>query len=282
MLNFHWDDETKIHPRWAVRRSEHPTIVIPSTQKNKKHDEIPMLPGLEQLLNQVPQKDRIGEVIKLLQVEYAVPGKRTGAFSPGADALDKLIVDYSNCAIGAAFDVSEQAVRKWLKKFGLKRRGKIRRYGKAVPTALVEELKKRKRRRPAKSKQLSKDRVSRVISAIGEEAGVVVRQPDASRNIRKKFASAHDLRRSLAERLFNRGVSAETLMVVMRHRDFATTRKFYAAKRRADSAAAEIATILGRSNANPELVGGLVGGKERPPELSTEEVLKLKCLLDSL
>ena len=69
---------------------------------------------------------------------------------------------------------------------------------------------------------------------------MVVRQPDKETGRRIKYASAHDLRRSCAERLINLGVSAETLMVIMRHRDFATTRKFYGAKRAAQSAATEI------------------------------------------
>ncbi|MCA9147490.1 MAG: site-specific integrase, partial [Planctomycetales bacterium] len=56
----------------------------------------------------------------------------------------------------------------------------------------------------------------------------------------KKFASAHDIRRGFAERLINQGVSAETLKVVMRHSDFATTEKHYGALRSAQSAAAEI------------------------------------------
>jgi len=62
-----------------------------------------------------------------------------------------------------------------------------------------------------------------------EKAGVIVRQPDEETGQRIKFASAHDLRRSLSQRLINAGVSAETLMIIMRHKTFATTKKFYAA-----------------------------------------------------
>ena len=92
----------------------------------------------------------------------------------------------------------------------------------------------RKLHRPGRAKsRLGLDTVSRVIAQIGEEAKVVVRQPDKATGRRIKYASAHDLRRSCAERLINAGVSAETLMVIMRHRDFATTRKFYGAKRAA-------------------------------------------------
>ena len=146
---------------------------------------------------------------------------------------------------------------------------------------MVEKVRRRavEARRPATSKKLSKDRVSRIISAIGEEAGVVVRQADAERKFRAKFASAHDLRRSLAERQINRGVSAETLMVIMRHKDFATTRKFYAAKRRAESAATEIHAILAAEGGNEKLVGEK---EEEPPQLSAKELHKLKALINSL
>ncbi len=44
---------------------------------------------------------------------------------------------------------------------------------------------------------------------------------------------------ALPERLYKRGMSAETLMVLMRHRDFTTKRKFYGAKQRAESALAK-------------------------------------------
>ena len=115
-----------------------------------------------------------------------------------------------------------------------------------------------------------------VIAAIGKEAGIVVKQPDTVRSIRIKYASAHDLRRSLAERLYNRGISAETLMVIMRHADFATTRKFYQAKKRTESAAAEVHAVLGVKRRNSELVGP----SELDTKLSPEEMRKLKLLLE--
>ena len=91
-----------------------------------------------------------------------------------------------------------------------------------------------------KVERLTKERVSRIISLIGEKANVIVRQEDERNGTRKKFASSHDLRRGCALRLIDAGVSAETLMVVMRHADFATTQKFYGAMRSAQSAAAEV------------------------------------------
>ena len=64
------------------------------------------------------------------------------------------------------------------------------------------------------------DYTSKVISAIGKEAGVVV-------NSSGKFASAHDLRRSFGLRWAHRSYPAE-LQQLMRHEDIETTMKFYA------------------------------------------------------
>ena len=274
VLNFSWDNETKIHPRWNTRHPENSTLVFPSTQKNRKTEEIPMLPGLRKLLESVPEESRVGRVVKLEPIEYTIPAKKPNAFIPNADDLTRLIVDYSNSAIANACGVSDRTVGVWLKKLGLARRDRIRHYGEGVPAEVVSQLKNRRQRRKSRSANLSKDRVSRIVSAIGEEAGIIVRHPDPDRGLRIKYASAHDLRRSLAERLYNRGISAETLMVIMRHRSFSTTRKFYQAKKRAESAAAEVNAILGREDTNRELVGGLVGGTKEAPQLSTEELEK--------
>jgi integrase len=43
-----------------------------------------------------------------------------------------------------------------------------------------------------------------------------------------KYASAHDLRRSLAERLYDAGVPEREVSRVMRHADPQTTRRHYA------------------------------------------------------
>lgn len=198
-MDFSWDDNRHICPVWPLRENEHPTIEIPSTQKNGAQQTIPMLPGLERLLRAVPEQDRQGWVLNPL------------ALGGGTES------------------------------------------------------------------RLSKDRVSRVIAAIGREAGVVVRQADARRGHRIKYASAHDLRRGCAVRLFNAGVSAEALMVVMRHADFATTQKFYGAMRSAQSAAAEVQQKLAAES--PALVGGFLGGRETPPRLTSTEAAKLKQLL---
>lgn len=62
--------------------------------------------------------------------------------------------------------------------------------------------------------------VSKVISDIGEKAEIVV-------NDDGKFASAHDLRRSCADRLISAGLQEREVAAVMRHASVETTRKHY-------------------------------------------------------
>jgi integrase len=83
---------------------------------------------------------------------------------------------------------------------------------------------------------MGKDRVSRTIAAIGRAADIVVRQADERRGHRVKYASAHDIRRGFAQRLVDAGVSVELLQLLMRHADFATTRRHYAGARAVQSA----------------------------------------------
>jgi integrase len=284
VMDFAWDDDGRIRPRWPQRKADHPTIIIPSTQKNGKNDEIPMLPELRTLLEVVPPTERTGFVVNPLPIAFTMQSQGTW-FMPQPTDLESLIEDFSNCAIAKACGVSEQTVRNWLRKLALQRRGNVRRYGDAVPDATTARLRKRaacQTHQVQMAERLTVERVSRIIAAIGEAAKVVVRKEDPQRGHRTKYASAHDLRRSLAERLINRGVSAETLMVVMRHKDFATTRKFYGAKKAAQSAAEEIHEKSVARDEKRELVGGLMGGNEKPPQLTAEEVEKLKSLLNSI
>ena len=99
---------------------------------------------------------------------------------------------------------------------------------------------------------------------------------------RIKYASAHDLRRGCAARLINLGVSAESLQVIMRHEDFATTQKFYSGTKEAQAAAAEVYEKLAAACKKCELVGGLVGGLPLNLVLTPEQQKKLKALLESL
>ncbi|MEZ6058430.1 MAG: tyrosine-type recombinase/integrase [Planctomycetaceae bacterium] len=62
LMDFTWDDPRHIHPVWPQRSGDHPTLVIPSSQKNGRLQEIPMLPGLRTLLDEVPSRERVGWV----------------------------------------------------------------------------------------------------------------------------------------------------------------------------------------------------------------------------
>ena len=201
---------------------------------------------------------------------------------PATDDLGDLIECYSNCAIAKACVVSDVTVKTWLVKLGLKRKGKDRRYRPEVPPDVIDQVRsravRRKHQNPTASGRITRERVSRVIAQIGEEAKVVVRQADKESGRRIKYASAHDLRRSCAERLINLGVSAETLMVIMRHKDFATTRNFYGARRAAQVAAAEVHQKLVVSEKADELVRDV----EQAGQLTPEELKTLKCLLNSI
>ena len=77
-------------------------------------------------------------------------------------------------------------------------------------------------------------------------------------------------------------MSAETLKIVMRHQDFATTEKYYGAVRSAQSAACEIVEKFAHGCTNRALVGGLVGDLREGTKLSASEVTKLKALLERL
>ncbi len=68
--------------------------------------------------------------------------------------------------------------------------------------------------------------VGEVISRIGCKAGVIVRP--AAGNGKPKFASAHDLRRTCAERLMSAGVPEREVSRVLRHASIETTRRHYA------------------------------------------------------
>jgi integrase len=75
-------------------------------------------------------------------------------------------------------------------------------------------------RRDGKSGRPSDSQVERVISRIGEAARVRV-------NSKGKFATAHDLRRSFAQRLADAGLHPRDLMRVMRHSALETTERYY-------------------------------------------------------
>jgi integrase len=80
-------------------------------------------------------------------------------------------------------------------------------------------------RRRGKRELLQPHRVSEIVSEIGKAAGVVVATDTKTGT--KKYASAHDLRRTFGQRLVAQGVRAVDLKQFMRHADIKTTLTFY-------------------------------------------------------
>jgi len=99
--------------------------------------------------------------------------------------------------------------------------------------------------------------VSKIISAIGEAAGVKVATD--IRTGRVKYASAHDFRRAFGERWASR-VMPPILQQLMRHASIDTTLRFYVGKN-ADTAAAAVWESVGRrlgntsGNSTPKTTG---------------------------
>ncbi|MDB5391203.1 MAG: integrase family protein [Planctomycetaceae bacterium] len=286
LMDFSWDDDRHIRPIWPTQKRLHPTLVIPSSQKNGRTQEIPMLPGLDELLRAIPKQDRTGWIVNPQPIQYEIKSRESW-FRPSDQDLKRLIECYSNCSIATACHVSEMSVRKWLSGAEIRRKNEFHRGTSEIPAAELIELRKRGTSHTAfeaqrRNTRLTKERVGRVISLIGEKAGIVVRQDDERTGYRKKFASAHDLRRGCAQRLINAGVSAETLKVIFRHSSFETTQNFYGATRSAQAGAEEVIAKLGQIRKKESFVGGLVGGEEPAAQLSPAEIRKLKALLDSL
>lgn len=282
VMNFSWDDQRRIHPVWPNRSNQRPTLMIPPTQKNGKVQEIPMLPGLRDLLEETPKPDRHGWVVDPQPIDYQIRS-REDWFRPTPEDLRELSSKHGNSAIARVCGVTETAVRKWLTQNSITRPSALPEVSRDIPQRIVPPLRRRAEQHDAQSKiascrRLTKEHVGRIISRVGEEARIIVQQEDPENGRRQKYASAHDLRRGCAQRLINAGVSAETLKVVMRHRDFATTEKFYGATRAAQSAASEIYDRL-RSVGDSKHKGPTT---EVVSQLSREELKKLKALLNSI
>lgn len=229
LMNFSWDDPRHIRPVWPTRQGQYPTIVIAPSQKNGRVQEIPMLPGLVNLLERVTGKSRRGWIVNPQPVEYEIPAA-ADSFRPNPEELAKVARSFSNSAIAAVCGVTESAGRNWMSELPTKLEMTIH-LNEPVPERLVDRLKKKPirigGRMTRSAERFSVERVSRIICRIGEAAGVIVQHADNRTGQRKKFASAHDIRRGCAQRLINLGVSAETLKVIMRHASFSTTEKHY-------------------------------------------------------
>jgi len=103
--------------------------------------------------------------------------------------------------------------------------------------------------------------VSKIVSRMGRVAGVIV---DKSKD---QYATAHDLRRSFGTR-WAKEVKPATLQRLMRHRDIATTMKYYV-DQDADDIAAElwrgIGTSVGTWPETPETEAGKTAERKTKP-----------------
>ena len=79
------------------------------------------------------------------------------------------------------------------------------------------------------NRRISVGQAGRIISDIGEKAGVVVSEGG-------KFASAHDLRRSFGQRMADAGLPPRDLQAIMRHSSITTTERYYLRHRAVDQA----------------------------------------------
>ena len=76
VLDFSWDDDRHIRPHWPKEAGMRPSITIPSSQKNGRIEEIPMLDDLDKLLSTVPESKRRGWIVEPRWVERLVkPGE---------------------------------------------------------------------------------------------------------------------------------------------------------------------------------------------------------------
>ena len=145
LMDFHWDDNRHIHPVWPQQSDQHPTILVPSSQKNRKVQQIPMLPELAQLLEATPASERQGWIVNpLLDGATVKPG--SAWFQPCDSDLRSLVQHYNNVCIAAACGVSEMTIRKWLKGAKIRRAREFRRTD-DIPTEEVERIRKRAKRR---------------------------------------------------------------------------------------------------------------------------------------
>ncbi len=90
-----------------------------------------------------------------------------------------------------------------------------------------------------------------VVSAIGKSAGVIVNEKKRGDEVVRKYASAHDLRRSFGNRWAKRVMPA-VLRKLMRHATVQTSMTFYVDLDAQDLAAEIAKAMLGNSLGNSE------------------------------
>ena len=106
-------------------------------------------------------------------------------------------------------------------------------------------------------KQIHKDTAGDIVSKIGEMAGVKVHTHPTSGKV--KYASAHDLRRSFADR-WSRLVMPSVLQELMRHESIDTAMRYYV-DRNAESTADDVWSAHERNVSGDTL--GVASGRNR-------------------
>jgi integrase len=93
----------------------------------------------------------------------------------------------------------------------------------------------------------------RIVSRIGERAGVIVA---TTKGGKKKYASAHDLRRSFGHRLVAMGTPVDELKELMRHESLDTTFRYYVGQTAREIGARGRERYLQRSEAEAQRAKG--------------------------
>lgn len=101
-----------------------------------------------------------------------------------------------------------------------------------------------------RGERLTAERVGKIVSTIGEEAGIVVDDGDPKTGRPQKYASTHDLRRTFAQRLADAGLPPELTQKMMRHADIKTTERYYLTQK-VQRDAERIRDILGGAQKEP-------------------------------
>ena len=81
--------------------------------------------------------------------------------------------------------------------------------------------------RVPRNERVTTGRVGKIISKIGKKALIIVDEGNPRTGSPKKHASAHDLRRTFAQRLADSELPPELVRRLMRHADIRTTERYY-------------------------------------------------------
>ncbi len=138
LMDFFWDDTRHLHPSWPSQPGQLPTIVIPSSQKNKRVQGIPLLPGLKNsefgAEEQACRLDRQSPADPIRDQGWSrlvpAPGRRPSS-------LHTEVQQPVDCKSMRSL---ETTVRKWLKKLDSQRDAEFQKDTGEIPLAEVTKL----------------------------------------------------------------------------------------------------------------------------------------------